>query len=68
VFLLSCTVTGLGLRASVVILGDVGGVEWLLLGTAWAGWLLGVGSARDSLICEAERRLREKAELFLLEL
>jgi hypothetical protein len=33
----------------MVILGALGGVEWLSLGTTWASWLLGVGLARDSL-------------------
>jgi hypothetical protein len=33
----------------MVILDALGSVEWLLLGTTWAGCLFGVGVARDSL-------------------
>jgi len=44
----------------MVILGALGGVEWLLLGTTWAGWLLGVGLARDSLFYVAEHHLRKR--------
>lgn len=50
----------------MVILDVLGGVEWLLLGTVWAGWLLGVEVPSESALCGSASSA-EGAERFLLE-